>query len=161
MKLGATAWMAAAGSLLVAGVAMAQSADPVAACAGIAGSKARLRCFDAATARRPAPASPTVSGAGAPVAQGLGAEQVRDTRPQSERPVEQSRVSAHVVSASDNGVGHWRIALDNGSVWQMTEVAAYFTPPRHGEVVRIRKGAIGSYLLDVGTQASVKVARIR
>ena len=172
--------MVVLGAVLGTAAAPAQTAgaldDGLAACASIAGRSARLACYDNA-ARRHVPAPPRVASAptpdrtpeartraprrGTPVAQGFGAEQVKDRRPKSERPVEVTRTTARVVSATDTGVGHWRIALQDGAVWEMTQAESYFQPPKPGDEVRIRRGAVGSYLMDVGRQGSVRVLRIR
>ena len=145
---------------LLAGAAACAQAD-VRACATISKRSERLACYDD-VARGQAPGRPAAPArAGEPIARGLGSELVKDRRPERERPVEVSRVVTRVVSASDNGTGQWRFALANGTVWQMPQAEPYFTAPARGEVVRIRKGAIGSYLLDSGMQSSVKVTRVR
>lgn len=155
-----TAWGVAALAAAGAVFAVAPGAAQVGRnCAAIAKKSERLACYDAAASGVVAPAP--VGGARQPLARGLGAEQVRDRRPESERPEAPSQLLARLVSVSDNGTGHWRMRLSDGSEWEMPQADPYFQPPRRGEVVRVRKGAIGSYLLDVGRQASVKVARIR
>ncbi|WP_404710667.1 hypothetical protein [Sphingomonas sp. MMS24-J13] len=67
---------------------------------------------------------------------------------------------AHATAATDNGIGHWLVTLDNGQSWKMTESVPSFAPPRPGDEVRIRKGALGGYLMDVNHQAGVRVDRV-
>lgn len=145
--------------------------DQLATCARIGKKDARLECYDsiaraagqgnytssfglpssAAPATPPAPGAPT----------GFGAEQV--ARPVSERAAEsgQDELSATVSSARDNGLGMWQVGLSDGATWRMTERVANFRPPAPNESVTIRKGALGSYLMQVGRQAAVRVARVR
>ena len=66
-----------------------------------------------------------------------------------------------VISARDNGIGMWTVTLADGAAWRMTERATDFRPPRAQEQVTIRKGALGSYLMQVGKQAAVRVNRVR
>ena len=50
--------------------------------------------------------------------------------------------------------------MSDGAVWRTSEARQSFVPPRDGEEVRIRKATLGSYLLDVGSQASIRVQRL-
>src|SRR5690606_3458774 len=71
-------------------------------------------------------------------------------------------IRAEVASSTDNGLLQWLVMLADGAVWQMTERAgAGFRPPAPREVVTIRKGALGSFLMEVGQQPSVRVRRVR
>jgi hypothetical protein len=70
-------------------------------------------------------------------------------------------IQAEVASSTDNGLQQWRIALADGAVWQMTERVSQFRPPAPQEVVTIRRGAMGGFLMDVGKQASVRVMRVK
>lgn len=70
-------------------------------------------------------------------------------------------INAQVASSTDNGLGMWRIKLADGAIWQMTERVSMFRPPAPNETVTIRKGALGSFLMDVGKQASVRVRRVQ
>ena len=70
-------------------------------------------------------------------------------------------IQAQVASSTDNGLGQWRMRLTDGAVWQMTERDSLFRPPAPNEAVVIRRGAMGSFLMDVGKQGSVRVMRVR
>jgi hypothetical protein len=94
--------------------------------------------------------------AGAPPASGFGAEALRGASnggPDS--------IKTEVTSSTDNGLEQWRIRLSDGAIWQMTERVPQFRPPAPREVVTIKKGALGGFLMDVGSQASVRVRRIQ
>ncbi|HWJ70026.1 MAG TPA: hypothetical protein VNS79_08275 [Sphingobium sp.] len=160
-------------------------ADQLAVCARIAKKSARTACYDsipsgqqqgglssgssdfgAASIRTPAPApaappAPAAAPAAA-AASGFGAEHVQRAAPQRQANAEASEVEVAVQSVSDNGLNMWQINLTDGAVWRMTErAAAGFRPPAPNETVTIRKGALGSYLMNVGRQGSVRVTRIR
>lgn len=147
--------------------------DQLATCARIGKKDARLECYDSiaraagqgsysssfglSAGAAPAPSAPPAPGAPT----GFGSEQV--ARPVSERAAEngQDELTATVSSARDNGLGMWQIGLSDGASWRMTERVANFRPPAPNESVTIRKGALGSYLMQVGRQAAVRVARVR
>lgn len=159
------------GAMSAAVYAQGSLPDQLATCARIGKKDARLECYDsiaraagqgsysssfglpsgAAPAAPPAPGAPT----------GFGSEQV--ARPLAARAAEsgQDELAATVSSARDNGLGMWQIGLSDGASWRMTERVANFRPPAPNESVTIRKGALGSYLMQVGRQAAVRVARVR
>ncbi len=164
--------------------------DAIGVCARINKKDARLECYDqvaqdaasgrlqsnapaaaprswdappvgGAVARPQAPAAPSAS---------FGGENLRASpSPSAAAPagpgVQQNgpdEIRAEVASSTDNGLLQWRVMLADGAVWQMTERAgAGFRPPAPREVVTIRKGALGSFLMEVGQQPSVRVRRVR
>lgn len=105
-----------------------------------------------------APAQRPQTGATAP-AVGFGAETVRNNGGGNAGGPDSIR--AEVASSTDNGLQQWRFRLADGAVWQMTERVSQFRPPAPHEVVTIKKGALGGFLMDVGQQASVRVRRIQ
>lgn len=173
---------------LLAARAPAQDSDTarvnaILACATIGKSSARLACYDAqaqgiAVAPRrsspprgfepapapvagpaPAAAPPAPAPAYAPEpAPSFGGAKPRKTK--VERAREVTQMIAHATKATDNGIGHWVVTLDNGQSWKMTESVPGFAPPAAGDEVRLRKGALGGYLMDVNHQAGVRVERI-
>lgn len=56
--------------------------------------------------------------------------------------------------------GPWTFTLEDGAVWKQVD-AESVVRPRAGDPVRIRQGAIGSYLLSVNGARSVRVRRER
>ncbi len=146
--------------------------NAILACGTIDRKSARLSCYDAlvrGTPARPAKdgksgqdqvAVPTSAAAPAPTpTQAFGSEQVK--RDKHEREKEVSQILARTVSAVDDGIGHYTITLEDGVRWKMTEAVPGFVPPRQGDMVRIRKAALGSYLMDVNYQGSVRVSRVQ
>ncbi|HWW65129.1 MAG TPA: hypothetical protein VNZ43_10250 [Sphingomonadaceae bacterium] len=167
------------GGISLAGPALAQGGDSarlqaIEACGSIADKSDRLACYDSAARPAAAPAVPapartapatsasrTSTASAAPVGDSFGSEMVENRRPLAERAQPVEEIRAEVVSATDNGVGHWTIALKDGARWQMTERGVNFLPPRPGETIRIRRGALGSYLMHVRHQPAVRVTRLR
>lgn len=164
--------------------------NAILACNRIDKKSARLACYDAQAEGMPArpaaePASPPRDTVAAPVAAApsapaaayapapaaaapapsFGSETLAPERRSRSRSRKESRVSTsiemHAVSAVDDGLGRYTVTLDDGARWKMTETQPGFAPPRAGEEVRIRKGALGSYLMDVNKQGSVRVIRIQ
>ncbi|MBO9576837.1 MAG: hypothetical protein J7494_13970 [Sphingobium sp.] len=160
--------------------------DAMSLCSRITKTDARIECYDQvardvasgvfqksaapapAAAAQPNWAAPPASiapaqrpqvGAAAPAA-GFGAETVRNNGGGGNAGGPDS-IKAEVASSTDNGLQQWRFRLADGAVWQMTERVSLFRPPAPHEVVTIRKGALGGFLMDVGQQASVRVRRIQ
>lgn len=159
------------------------------ACNRIDKKSARLACYDAQAQGAPAgaamaPASPQPGAAlsppaGAPVpppaaayaapvaapTPSFGSETLSTSRRSRSREAKAIRpanaIEAHAVSAVDDGLGYYTVTLDDGARWKMTEAPGGFAPPRSGDGVRIRKGALGGYLMDVNKQAAVRVIRIQ
>jgi len=117
--------------------------------------------FGASSIRNAAPVAPPPAPPAADSA-GFGGERLNRPAPQRSASADADEVEVAVRSASDNGLRMWQITLADGAVWRMTERAsASFRPPAPNETVTIRKAALGSYLMDVGRQPSVRVERIR
>lgn len=158
--------------------------DQMAVCARIAKTSARTACYDsiprgqqsgavsgasnfgAETVRTPAappPPAPRPAPAPAPAAvAGFGAEQVERAAPQRAATTGANEIEVAVRSAHDNGLHMWQFTLADGAVWRMTERAsAGFRPPAPNETVSIRKASLGSYLMNIDRQPSVRVERVR
>jgi hypothetical protein len=139
-------------------------------CDAIKAEAMRLTCYDSAARRSRSSMGGGRLGMapGTPAAQALTPEQkfgmtakVRQERsdlPPS--PEEVAEIDGRVASATDRGPGLWRVNFADGSRWQMTEAMTNMAPPRTGETVRIRKATMGSYLMYVGKQPSVRVVRV-
>lgn len=178
-KIGmALAAMAAAGVAASAGAQPAATAG-MARCDAIGDRMERLDCFDrlsremkakAAPAAKPARRAPVAAAApAAPVATatpaappaGFGAETVRqprEARAKAPKPV--TTMGAVVADARQVGPGYWLFTLDDGARWQGDELRPTFQPPRRGDRVTLRRGAMGSYFLDAGRQQAMRVVRI-
>jgi len=74
---------------------------------------------------------------------------------------ENNEINSTVVAAQYNNLGMASIQIEGGAVWVQTEGRPISRRPRPGTAVRIRRGALGSYLLSVDGQRSVRVIRQR
>lgn len=74
---------------------------------------------------------------------------------------QENEINSTVVAARLGNLGMASIQIEGGAVWVQTEGRPMTRPPRAGMPVRIRRGALGSYLLSVDGQRSVRVVRQR
>lgn len=63
-------------------------------------------------------------------------------------------------TARRNGAGHWVFKLEDGAVWEQVGVEEMFKTPKPGMKVRIRKGALGSYMMVIESVGSFKAHRL-
>jgi hypothetical protein len=147
--------------------------DDLAACRAITDAGARLACYDKASAaldqavkqrdvrivdrdevRR---ARRSVFGLNLPELGLLGDAADRGERDQRET---FSEINTTVRSARPgaNGRGEITLADDGGPVWQTTDPMPF--PPKSGAKVRIRKGAMGAFFLNVDGR-SYRALRLR
>jgi len=66
-------------------------------------------------------------------------------------------IETTLVSASQND--GWVFRLADGSVWRQVDTTALNFRPREGMPVRIRRAAVGSYMLKVGDSPAVRARR--
>ena len=138
-------------------------------CATITKDAERLQCFDRVTRemrsapelRGTASTGPSRSRAPTSVQQraDFGLDVARQRQQRSRQSKKLQRVQVRVAAAREFVPGTWAILLEDGAIWEMTEGVADFLPPNRGETVTIRRGALGSYLLNAGGQAGVRVKR--
>lgn len=139
-------------------------------CAEVANDAERLACFDRVTremraANRPGGTAATTARPSTPQQSaqqerddfGLNPVKVREQRSQPE-PVKQ--IKARLAAAKVVGPGYWTFLLDDGAIWQMSELDPNFLPPRRGDTVRVRRGVMGGFLMDTSRQAAIRVKRI-
>ena len=175
--------------LLVTGAALAAAASPALAqvndsivlnimreCAKIDDPTARLACYD--NNIRAAGANPhSIPGqmgrpnGGGAVANpntpsGFGSDDLKsderfheygDNGPRGPR-----EISTRVAAVRERQPGVYLVTLDSGAEWLFTESTSNtYVPPNKGDTVRIEHGALGSYMMIVGKQAGVRVARVK
>jgi hypothetical protein len=70
-------------------------------------------------------------------------------------------VEGVVASASQDGMGHWTVALQDGAVWTQTDNRPLALRPRAGQTVVINRGAMGSFMMRINNQPGVRARRIR
>lgn len=145
----------------------ASAAEPIAmppeflACSRIQQNGERLACYDRAIAylQRPGEHVPTPS---AESSFGLQAS-VTETRAEKASS-EQSEATLSSVTASISDVSSMqdglRIALDNGQTWRQITGSTTFAP-KPGDRVTIRRGAFGSFLMDVPNGPALRVRRVK
>ena len=61
--------------------------------------------------------------------------------------------------ARDTGYGSWLITLEDGAKWQQIGGTLTF-PPKHGQPIRIRRAALGSYFVNVNKQPAIRAKRV-
>jgi hypothetical protein len=70
-----------------------------------------------------------------------------------------TQLDGTVASASQDGLGHWMVRLQDGSLWVQTDDNALALRPRPGQAVVIHRGALGSYMMRVNRQPGIRVRR--
>ncbi len=68
-------------------------------------------------------------------------------------------IESTLVRAREGSYGKWVFVLENGSVWRQIDSERLSRTPRAGMEIRVRQGAIGSYLLSVAGARSIRVQR--
>jgi nucleoside phosphorylase len=136
------------------------------ACRGIAENTARLACFDTA-----AGALDTAERQGDLVV--IDRAGVAETRRQlfgfempslprlfgPEGAVELESIDSTLQSAASVGEGRWVFRLADGSVWRQIDSERVRFRNSPGQPVRVRKGALSSFLLTVDGSRAVRVRR--
>jgi len=175
--------------LLLTGAAMTVPASPALAqvpdsvvlnimreCAKIDDPTARLACYD--NNIRTAGGNPhsvpgqmaRPNGGGAVVnpnaASGFGADDIK--APDRFHPYGEnssrgpSEIAAHVAAVRERQPGIYLLTLSDGAQWLFTESGGpNYRPPRKGDSVELKHGALGSYLIVVNHQAAVHVTRVK
>lgn len=138
------------------------------ACRGIAEDSARLACFDrnaaalqSAIAKREVvvlspddlrKAERSLFGFSVPKLPFFGGGA-------SEEP-EAQEIAGRIAAAQPLGYGRWRIRLESGAVWETRESAPNYVVPKVGASVRIRKAALGSFVLTINNDRSFRARRV-
>ncbi len=138
-------------------------------CRELTDDQARLRCFDAAAA-----ALGEASSAGALVV--VDREAVRRTRRglfgfnmprlpffrgDTSQDEEVTEIEGTIRSIRSLDYGKWALTLEDDSTWQTTESDTRNPAPRVGQSVRIRRAALGSYMLSIEGARGVRAMRTR
>ena len=137
-------------------------------CRAIADGPARLQCFDQAAAnlQQAAERRDVVI---------VDRGQVRESRrrlfglPLPRLPIfgggddddeeEIRSIESTVAAAHQEGYGRWVVRLEDGSTWVQTDNNVIAGAPRHGQPVRVNRGALGTYMMKVNNQPGVRVRR--
>lgn len=138
----------------------------ISACRLVTGEAARLACYDAAAAAlERAVASKEVVV--------LSPKEVKQTRRSlfgfsvpklpflgSNDEGESSEIEAKLKSARSLGYGKWRLVLEDGATWETTEATRGEVVPGPGTEVRIKRGILGSYMINIAGTRGVKARRV-
>ncbi|MEA3009764.1 MAG: hypothetical protein QOJ91_1456 [Sphingomonadales bacterium] len=135
-------------------------------CRGVADEKARLGCFDQASAR---------------LAEAVDKKELVVLDQQEIRETRRSLFGFSVPniplfrgeSGGDNGQletvisgvgrlegGKWQIRLEDGAIWQTTETRLNFNDPRPSQKIIIQRGALGNYFLRIDGQRGIRGRRV-
>ena len=68
-------------------------------------------------------------------------------------------VQLTVANAAHGPDGKWVLVMENGQVWRQIDTEILDKDPHKGSTVRIRHGAIGSYVMNVDGQPRFKAHR--
>lgn len=71
-----------------------------------------------------------------------------------------SQIESTVDGVVENADGGWTIRLADGSTWSQTDDTPVALPPRRGDKVVVKRGAMGSYFLKLGSQPGFKAKRV-
>jgi hypothetical protein len=165
--------IAAASLLVAAGAGVARAAEPpragafdaVLKCRGLSEDAARLACYDAAAGRMGEAEKNgdivVIDRAQASAAHreafGLHVPSL-DFVTKALRPEEVDSLQGVVKSARADQNGFWTFWLEDGAKWRQIS-GQLARDPKPGSKVRIRRGTVGSFLMNVDNQGSIKVHR--
>lgn len=138
----------------------------LAACRGVADEKARLACYDQASARL----ADAVESKELVV---LDRQEINQTRRslfgfsvpniplfRGEGGEQGSEMEATIAAASMVAGGMWQIRLEDGAIWQTTESPLSLGDPRRGQKIVIKRGTLGNYFLRINGQRGVRGRRV-
>jgi len=72
---------------------------------------------------------------------------------------EVQKVETTIKSARASSGGRWTIILPDDAVWVQTDDLPLSRSPKPGQPIRIRRGAMGSYLANIDGQTAIRVRR--
>lgn len=75
--------------------------------------------------------------------------------------VEIKQIDGTIAASSFNRDGGYIFVLEDNTQWSQIDGKPVALPPRRGDKVAVKKGALGSYFLSFGGQPGVKVKRTK
>jgi hypothetical protein len=152
----------------------AVSPAALASCAAIGDPGQRLDCYDRLAGRAPAPrgaaapiAAPRNSAGGVPPAATPAATAAIPAAPQSfglyavehPQPAVQPALAAKVISIGSNAGGHSTVTLEGGQLWELLDDPDPILA--EGQMVTIRRAALGSFIMTTASKRTHRVHRMR
>lgn len=138
------------------------------ACRAMADRDARLSCFDAAAAALDqAEAKGDVVVVDRDQANRVRKQAFGLTLPslslfdrgEASRPMEE--IVAKVKAAHRGGDGRWLIELEDGATWQQTDQEPLPRSPKPGSEAKVRRAAMGSFMMNIDGQRALRVKRVQ
>jgi hypothetical protein len=136
------------------------------ACRGLADEKARLGCYDQASARL----AEAVDKRELVV---LDRQEINETRRslfgfsvpniplfRGESGGDNGQLETVIAGASRLEGAKWQIRLEDGAIWQTTETRLNLSDPRPGQKIVIQRGALGNYFLRIDGQRGIRGRRV-
>lgn len=68
-------------------------------------------------------------------------------------------IESVVVSAREDGAGKWVVSLADGSIWRQIDQSSIYLRRPERQTARVRRAALGSYLMTVGSSPAFRVRR--
>jgi hypothetical protein len=166
---------AAACALVVSGVAAARKApapgnpaqiQKLLACRAIADSAQRLACFDSASSGIDKAIATrdlvVIDREGANAARrslfGFSLPSFGGLLGGEEDAVKE--IESTLTALAKNPEGGWTFKLADGSTWTQTDDVMLALAPRKGDKVKVKRRSLGSFTLQLNSQAGVRVKRI-
>lgn len=135
-------------------------------CRSVADEKARLDCYDQASARL----AEAVDKKELVV---MDRQEIRETRRslfgfsvpniplfRGESGGDDGKLETTIAGASQIEGGKWQIRLEDGAVWQTTETRLNLSDPRRGQKIVIQRGTLGNYFLRIDGQRGIRGRRV-
>jgi hypothetical protein len=76
-----------------------------------------------------------------------------------EKPEEVAQADGVIASAHKALTGKWVIQLADGATWSQIDLTDIPISPKPGQPVKIKRAAMGSYMMSIGNQRAVRVHR--
>lgn len=138
----------------------------LAACRGVADEKARLDCYDQASARL----AEAVDKKELVV---MDRQEIQETRRslfgfsvpdiplfRGESGKDSGKLETVIAGASPLGGGKWQIRLEDGAIWQTNETRLGLSDPKPGQKIVIQRGTLGNYFLRINGQRGIRGRRV-
>jgi hypothetical protein len=146
-------------ALPVAAALPSVSKAELARCAGIDTADERLACYDALAGRIPPRAPVAPADAQRPPAAPADTKRFGLTKPVPQAtPSGPQLIQAQVVKLTESQFGTPDVILDNGQTWELSEPGAQL---KAGDVVTIKRAALGSFLMMTPAKKSYRVRRLQ